>query len=110
MTTKSNLKFSLITACKNSRDTIGDSLDSVIQQDYPHVECIVVDGGSSDGTLEYVLAQNGAISKGIKGPDSGIYDALNKGVGQATGDVVGFVHSDDFLVDSRVLTDLANEF
>lgn len=104
------MKITVITTCFNSAATIGDTLESVKRQDYPALEYIVVDGGSSDGTLDVVSCYSDVVNRVIYGPDSGIYDALNKGIDAATGDVVGFLHSDDFFAHSAVLSQLAAAF
>ena len=93
------MKISVITSAYNSAETIGDTLDSVRQQDYPSIEYIVVDGASSDGTMDIVAEYDDIVSLSISEPDGGIYDALNKGIALATGDVVGFLHSDDLFAD-----------
>jgi glycosyltransferase involved in cell wall biosynthesis len=89
------MKVSIVTACYNSARTIAGALDSVASQTHPDIEHIVVDGGSADGTLDAVAARAGRIAKLIPGPDRGIYDALNKGIAVATGEVIAFLHSDD---------------
>ncbi|PTY36328.1 glycosyl transferase [Saccharospirillum sp. MSK14-1] len=89
------MKISLITACYNSEETIRQTLESVKQQSYSSLEYIVIDGGSSDATLDIVEEYRDTISLLISEPDKGIYDALNKGISAANGDVIGFLHSDD---------------
>jgi glycosyltransferase involved in cell wall biosynthesis len=90
------MKISIITVCFNSQDYISTTIDSVLSQSYPNVEYIIVDGNSTDGTLEIINSYGDKISKWISEPDSGIYDAMNKGIRMATGDIVGIVNSDDF--------------
>ena len=90
------MKISIITVCFNSKEHIKDTIESVFNQSYPEIEYIVVDGGSKDGTVEILKSFNGKISQWISEPDEGIYDAMNKGIRLATGDVVGIVNSDDF--------------
>ncbi|MEW6601243.1 MAG: glycosyltransferase family 2 protein [Nitrospirota bacterium] len=97
------MKVSIITAVYNSRDTIEDSIRSVLDQKYENIEYIVVDGGSSDGTVEIVKKYQERISKFTSEPDKGIYHALNKGLEMATGDIVGFLHADDMYANSLVL-------
>jgi glycosyltransferase involved in cell wall biosynthesis len=89
------MKVSIITVSFNSAGTIRDSIESVSAQSYPNIEYIVVDGGSTDNTLEIVDEYRGVISKVISERDDGIYDAMNKGVGLATGDIIGVLNSDD---------------
>lgn len=104
------MKVSIITVVYNGRDTIRDAIESVLSQDYDNVEYIVVDGASRDGTTEVVKSYGERISKFISEPDKGIYDAMNKGVGLATGDVVGILNADDFYNDNRVLTRVVEKF
>jgi glycosyltransferase len=101
------LKFSVITAVYNRVATIGDALDSVRAQTWPDVEHVVIDGASTDGTLELLQARRDGISVLVSEPDKGIYDALNKGIARATGDVIGLMHSDDLYADQRVLADVS---
>lgn len=96
-------KASIVTVSFNSVETISDTIRSVVGQDYPHVEFIVVDGGSTDGTLDVVRGFGNRIAKIISEPDRGIYDAMNKGIRAATGDFVGFLNSDDFYIDPGVV-------
>ena len=103
------LKISVITACYNSAGTIGDTLASVARQANATIEHVVVDGGSTDGTLAMVEAFLPPVSNLVRGPDAGIYDALNKGVAHSRGDVVGFLHSDDVYAADDVLERVARE-
>jgi len=104
------MKISIITIAYNSAETIEDTIRSVVTQDHPDVEYIVVDGGSSDGTLEIISRYKKDIAMIVSEKDRGIYDAMNKGVRMATGDVVGILNSDDFYADNRVLGDVAQKF
>jgi glycosyltransferase involved in cell wall biosynthesis len=97
------MKISVITAVYNNRDTVALALDSVLAQSHPDIELIVIDGGSRDGTLEILQAYAGRLSVLVSEPDEGIYDALNKGIQLATGEVVGFLHSDDLFADENVI-------
>jgi len=89
------MKISVITVCHNARQTIRDTIESVIRQDYPDIEYIVVDGASSDGTKEILSEYCNRIDRFVSEPDSGIYDAMNKAWKMATGDFIGFLHADD---------------
>lgn len=90
------MKFSVITVCWNAAETIKDTLASVAAQEGPEVEHIIVDGGSTDQTLAIVNQFARAGTKVVSRPDKGIYDAMNKGLSLASGDVVGFLNADDF--------------
>jgi glycosyltransferase len=93
---------SIITVVLNSSKTIADCLTSVRKQQNVHIEHIVVDGGSQDGTLEVVASHN-HVAQVIHGPDKGIYDAMNKGIAAARGDIIGFLNADDFYSDGNVV-------
>lgn len=100
------LKISIITVCYNSVETIRDTIESVLSQEYPDIEYIIVDGASKDGTLKLISEYEGRISKVISESDKGIYDAMNKGVQAATGDFVGILNSDDVFAGSDVIQNL----
>ena len=104
------LKITVITAVFNRYETIRDTLESVLSQSYPFVEFIVIDGGSSDGTIEILRLYRENISILICERDEGIYYALNKGIQHSTGDVLGFLHADDIFQDSSVLDKIARSF
>ncbi len=104
------MKISVITAVRNNRDTIAAALDSVLAQSHPDIELVVIDGASTDGTLELLKQYAPRLQVFISERDSGIYDALNKGLAHASGDVVGFLHADDLLADSSVLAVIAAAF
>jgi len=104
------LKLSIITVCYNSAATIRDTIESVLSQDYADIEYIVVDGGSKDGTQAIVESYGRRISTFVSEPDKGIYDAMNKGVMLATGDVVGILNSDDFYEGPRVISSVVEAF
>ena len=91
-----NPKISLVTVCKNSEKYIERTIRSIIDQNYENLEYIVIDGGSTDGTLDIINSYRNNISKFISEKDKGIYDAFNKGLKNYTGDIIGFVNSDDY--------------
>jgi glycosyltransferase involved in cell wall biosynthesis len=104
------LKISIITVSYNSAATIEQSILSVANQNYPHIEYIVVDGQSTDGTLDIIEKHKETISKFISEKDLGIYDALNKGIDLASGEVIGILHSDDMYTDAHVISKYATLF
>ena len=104
------MKISLITVSYNSASTIGTTLESVAAQNYPELEYIIVDGGSSDSTLDTVDRFSELVTLCISEPDQGIYDAMNKGVQRATGEVIGILNSDDFYRQGEVLNEVATLF
>ena len=104
------MKISLVTATFNSEGTVADTLRSVNAQTYFDVEHIVVDGGSTDRTLEIVRSEGERVATLVTEPDRGIYDAMNKGLRLATGDVIGLINSDDFLAAPNVLATVAAAF
>lgn len=101
--------FSIITVALNSEKHIEAAIESVAIQDYPHVEYLIIDGGSSDATLDIIKRNKSHISYYISEPDNGLYHAMNKGISRATGDVLFFLNSDDRFVDSQVLSDVAGQ-
>jgi glycosyltransferase involved in cell wall biosynthesis len=104
------MKISLITVSYNSGATIKDSIESVLRQDYHNIEYIIVDGKSKDNTVDIIKSFEGKISKWISEPDKGIYDAMNKGLKMATGEVVGMLNSDDFYYNNTILAQVAHAF
>ena len=104
----SRMKISVITVCFNAAETIADTIESIRSQSHPDIEYIVVDGGSTDGTLAIVAQNRDVISVLITGPDNGMYDAANKGIASATGEIVGMLNADDFYADKDVLKDVAS--
>lgn len=104
------MKVSIITAVYNNKEHIEDCLKSVIDQDYKNIEYIIIDGGSTDGTLEIVNRYKDSISIVISEPDNGIYDALNKGIRLATGDIIGILHSDDLYANEYVVQKVVKAF
>lgn len=105
-----SVSISVITAVYNNRATIADALDSTLSQSYPFVESLVIDGASSDGTLEILDRYKNRLSFVASEPDNGLYDALNKGIDKASCDVIGFMHSDDIFGDRDVLARVALAF
>ena len=103
------MKFSIITVCFNSEKTIEETLKSVSSQNYGNVEHIIIDGGSSDDTLGIVNNFKHVI-KIISEKDEGIYDAMNKGINLAEGDVIGFLNSDDVFYNENVIKDYFDDF
>jgi len=104
------MKISIITATFNCEDTIKDCIESVLSQEFNDIEHIIIDGVSKDKTLEIVNSYSSQISKIISEPDSGIYDALNKGILNSTGDIIGFLHADDIFYDSKIISNIAKAF
>jgi glycosyltransferase involved in cell wall biosynthesis len=105
-----SLQISLVTAVLNRAGTLEGSLRSVKQQRHTDIEHIVIDGGSTDGTLDVIGAHRSHIAKMISEPDTGLYDALNKGIREASGDVVGFMHADDEFASPNALSRVASAF
>lgn len=103
------MKISIITITFNAAATIRTAIESVLSQSYPNIEYIIVDGGSTDGTLE-ILKEYGSKIQWKSEPDKGIYDAMSKGVSRATGDIIGMVNADDFYPDEQVLQRVADAF
>ena len=101
------MKISIITVCFNSSKTIEKTFQSIKNQSYQNIEYIVVDGGSSDDTLKIIKNYSSCISNYISESDKGLYDAMNKGISMATGDIIGILNSDDIFVDNYVLEKVA---
>lgn len=104
------MKISIITVVWNNAETIRDAIDSVLGQTYNNMQYIIIDGVSSDGTVEIVQSYEGRISKFVSEKDNGLYDAMNKGVSLAVGDIVGILNSDDFYAYADVIKDVAAAF
>lgn len=104
------LKVSIVTVCYNSAKTIEDTLRSIAEQDHPSIEYIIVDGGSTDGTLDLIAKYKDKISLVISEPDKGIYDAMNKGILRSTGDIVGLLNADDVYANAQILSTVAKTF
>ncbi len=116
------MKVSIITSCYNREATIRDAVRSVLEQDYPEIEYIVVDGSSNDRSLEIIKSEEARTKSRefaaahpkftmtvVSEPDRGMYEAINKGIRMATGDVIGLVHSDDFLYDRHTVSSIVVE-
>jgi glycosyltransferase involved in cell wall biosynthesis len=102
--------ITLITVTYNSKLTLIDTIKSVVSQSYPDIEYVVIDGASSDGTREILKSYGNKISKIISEPDNGIYDAMNKGIKFAIGDIIGILNSDDYFHDNYVVEKIAEAF
>ncbi len=103
------MKISVITVCYNSAATIQDTISSIASQNHSDVEHIVIDGLSNDDTVAIVNSAS-SVSKFISEPDKGIYDAMNKGIAMATGDIIGTLNADDFYIDNTVLSQVSEVF
>lgn len=106
--TPAGTKISVITVCYNAAETIADTIQSIRSQSHPNIEYIVVDGGSTDETLAIIEQNRDAVSVLLTGPDDGMYDAANKGISAASGEIIGMLNADDFYADNDVLRDVAN--
>jgi len=104
------VKITVVTVSFNSAATIADTLGSVAEQTYPNIEHLVLDGASVDGTLDIVRAHGSPHTRLISEPDKGMYDAMNKGIALATGEVIGFLNSDDYFKEPYALERIAREF
>ncbi|KGF46215.1 glycosyltransferase family 2 protein [Prevotella melaninogenica] len=108
------MKISIITVTFNSEKTLQDTLDSVLQQDYRNIEHIIIDGGSTDSTVDLIRAYASKTTshsvKWVSEKDRGIYDAMNKGIAMATGEVIGILNSDDYFTSNDVISKLINPF
>ena len=108
------MKISIITVTFNSEKTLQDTLDSVLRQDYRNIEHIIIDGGSTDSTVDIIRAYASKTTshsvKWVSEKDHGIYDAMNKGIAMATGDVIGILNSDDYFTSNDVVSKLIKPF
>lgn len=101
---------SIITVTLNSKTVLNDCLDSVANQSHDNIEHIVIDGGSTDGTLTLLNSKRKNLAILISEPDNGIYDAMNKGIAFARGDIVGILNSDDFYVNDQIISNVNKIF
>lgn len=104
------MKISIITVCLNSERTIEKTIKSILLQKHKNIEYIIVDGGSSDNTIHIIDKYRSKIHKFISENDRGIYDAINKGINHASGEIISILHSDDYFANDQVLTDVAKNF
>lgn len=104
------MKVSLITVCRNAADVLGGTLDSVLAQDHPDIEVIVIDGASTDATAQVLEQYRDRLAHCVSEPDGGIYDAMNKGLRAATGDIIGFVNAGDTLWDDGAIAAVVQAF
>ena len=104
------LKISIITVAYNAQNTIERCITSVLRQNFKNVQYILIDGKSRDNTLQIINKYKDSIDILISEPDSGVYDAMNKGIAVATGDIIGTINADDFFADDEVLCNIAKVF
>ena len=104
------MKVSIITVVFNNKNTMQSAIESVLSQDYDNIEYIVVDGGSTDGTLDVIDSYKDNIDILISEPDKGIYDAMNKGILRASGDIIGILNSDDFYAENDIISIVVKTF
>jgi glycosyltransferase involved in cell wall biosynthesis len=104
------MKISIITVCYNAGKTIRHTLESVLGQSYADIEYIVVDGGSKDETFQIINEYSTKISRFISEPDRGMYDAINKGIGMATGDIIAILNADDVYANREVIEKVVSRF
>lgn len=104
------MKFTILTVCYNSAKTIESTIQSVLSQTYHNIEYIIIDGESKDETIEIIKKYEKKITKWVSEPDKGLYDAMNKGIALATGDVIGLINSDDLFCDKNALEKVIQVF
>ena len=104
------MKVSIITVCYNSASTIEDTILSIANQTYQNIEYIIVDGNSKDSTVEIIKKHSGTVAKWISEKDNGIYDAMNKGVEMATGEIIGILNADDVFANNKVVENIVKYF
>ncbi len=104
------IKITIITVCFNSELTIEDTILSIMKQDYKNIEYIIIDGKSTDSTVKIIQKYNDYIDYFISENDNGIYDAMNKGISKATGQIIGILNSDDFYPNKYILSNVVKTF
>ncbi|GAB3898577.1 glycosyltransferase family 2 protein [Larkinella knui] len=104
------MKITIITVVFNGAATVRDSIESVLNQTYPDIEYIVIDGNSTDNTAEIVRSYGSRITRFVSEPDKGLYDAINKGIRLATGDIIGLINADDFYHHNQVVEKVVQRF
>ena len=100
------MKVSIITVCLNTAETIEETIRNILGQDYKDIEYIIIDGGSSDGTLDIINRYRSRIANIVSEPDKGTYDAMNKGIRLSKGDLVTTLNSDDMYADEGVVQEM----
>ncbi len=101
------LKITVVTVCYNAADELEDTIQSVLNQDYPDIEYIIIDGGSTDGSIDIIKKYADRISHWVSEPDKGIYDAMNKGIAAATGQYINFMNAGDKFASKSALSEVA---
>jgi glycosyltransferase involved in cell wall biosynthesis len=104
------MKISIVTVVYNNEKTIVDAIESVLSQRYENIEYIIIDGNSTDRTLDIIKKYGKRINKVVSEPDKGIYDAMNKGINLATGEIIGLLNSDDLYADNGVIKNVVEQF
>ncbi len=104
------MRVTIITAVINNKIYIEDCIKSLLNQTHRNIEYIIIDGGSADGTIEIIKKYENKVTKWISEPDKGIYDALNKGIRLAQGEIIGFLHADDVYASDKVIEKVADIF
>ena len=104
------MKVSIVTICYNNGESIKQTIDSVLSQDYHNIEYVIIDGASTDSSMEVISSYGERIAKVISEPDKGIYDAMNKGVDNCTGDIVGLVNSEDMLNSPDCISEIVKVY
>ncbi|AFM02558.1 glycosyl transferase [Bernardetia litoralis DSM 6794] len=104
------MKVSIVTVVYNNVSMVADAIESVLNQDYPDLEYILIDGASTDGTTELVRMYQNRITRVISEKDEGLYDAINKGIRMCSGDIIGLLHSDDFYPNNKVVSSFVKAF